>query len=498
MNSLNVSEIQELARRTVLENDFAADFPPEVIEAVNRLGEQKMISEAVVADSSIKDLRELLWSSIDNASSLDLDQVEYAERLQNGDIRVLVGIADVDSFVPKDSGIDRFAAVNTVSIYAGNQVFPMLPEHLSTDLTSLKQDADRLAIVTEIVVCADGDVRSVNIYRAVLHNYAKLSYEETGAWLDSKGAGKIPAKIAAVAGLAHQIYLQREAAERLHEFRRRRGTLEFETVESKPIFENGVIVELQSEKPNSARDIIENFMVTANVKMAEFLEDRNVLSLRRVVRTPERWDRIADIARALGTHLPIQPDSVALSAFLAERRKVDPIHFPDLSLSIIKLLGAGDYVVQKSGDESVDGHFGLAVADYTHSTAPNRRYADLIVQRQVKATIAAENAPYDFDELRQIAAHCNERESAAKKVERKMRKIIAAVAMSSRVGEIFEAIVTGNTPSGTFARILRPPVDGRIVRNEEDLQVGEKIRVKLLKTDPQRGFIDFEFVGQER
>lgn len=486
MNHPSISDLNALAKKLLTENEFVTDFPPQILEDVQTLDERRVILNA---GASAKDLRTLLWSSIDNASSLDLDQIEYAEKLSNGDIRVLIAIADVDAFVPKNSALDNFAYQNTVSIYAGSRVFPMLPERLSTDLTSLHAGVDRLAIVTELIVCLDGDVELVDIYQALTHNYAKLSYEKTGAWLD--GSGEIPSAIFNTAGMKEQIYLQKEAAERLQKFRRKNGTLEFETVESKPIFEDGKVVAIQSEKPNSARDIIENFMVTANVKLAEFLEDKNVLSLRRVVKTPERWNRIVEVARSFGVKLPAQPDSVALSAFLAERKAADPVHFPDLSLSIIKLLGAGDYVVQEPGGAEADGHFGLAVADYTHSTAPNRRYADLIVQRLVKATVAGKPAPYTFEELSEIAAHCNDRESAARKVERQMRKSIAASVMQAHIGETFEAIVTGITKGGTFARILRPPVDGRIVKGEENLNVGENVRVRLLSTEPQRGFIDF-------
>ena len=469
----------------MIEEDFAPDFPSSVDEAARAIDERRIISDA---DASVRDLRALLWSSIDNASSRDLDQIEYAERSPSGAIRLLIGIAEVDEFVPKGSAIDLFAARRTVSIYTGNEVFPMLPERLSTDLTSLLEDSDRLAVVTEIIIGQNGGVETIEIFRALVRNYAKLAYEEIGEWLDESGA--IPESVNKIAGLEAQIRLQREAAQRLRRFRKQNGALEFETVEAKPVFEDDVIVDLKIEKRNSARDIIENFMVTANVEMAEFLETRSVVSLRRVVRTPERWNRIVEIARSFGEDLPENPDSPALAEFLERRKFAAPAQFPDLSLSIIKLLGASEYVVQEAGAQ-IGGHFGLAVADYTHSTAPNRRYADLIVQRLVKATLAGAPSPYDFEELSSIAAHCNERESAARKVERQMRKTIAASVMSARIGEIFEAIVTGVTPKGTFARITNPPVDGRIVAGEAGLQVGEKVRVRLLKTEPERGFIDF-------
>jgi exoribonuclease-2 len=485
MNQLTTFELNALARKALIEEDFAADFPSPVVEAAQALDERRIISDA---GSAVKDLRALLWSSIDNASSRDLDQVEYAEKLPNGDIRLLIGIAEVDEFVPKDSPIDAFAAANTVSIYVGSDVFSMLPERLSTNLTSLLDGFDRLAVVTEIIISQNGEVETADIFRALLRNYAKLSYEEVGEWLD--GNREIPESVSEIDGLEAQIRLQREAAKRLREFRKRNGALEFETVEAKPVVENDKITDLKIEKRNSARDIIEHFMVTANVEMAEFLEKRRIVSLRRVVKTPERWNRIVEIARAFGEDLPENPDSFALAEFLARRKTAAPSDFPDLSLSIIKLLGASEYVVQQAGEQT-DGHFGLAVSDYTHSTAPNRRYADLIVQRLVKATLAGEDAPYTFEQLSSIAAHCNERESAARKVERRMRKTIAASVMATHLGETFEAIVTGINAGGTFARITNPPVDGRIVKGEEGLQVGEKVLVRLLKTEPERGFIDF-------
>ncbi len=484
MNRLTNEELDRAARRILLENNFAVEFSPAVLQSL----EAKPIGEA----NGARDLRALLWSSIDDKSSLDLDQIEYATRLENGDIKLLVGIADVDYFVPKDSAIDKFAYKNTVSIYAAHRVFPMLPKQLSTDLTSLREGVDRFAVVVEMIVRKDGNVSTSDVYRALVRNRAKLNYEETGAWLDENTAP--PEKIETTAGLREQILLQQETAKRLYELRRKHGALEFETVESSPVVENGVVTGINSEpRNNGAREIIENFMIAANVEMAEFLEKRHSLSLRRVVKTPARWSRIVEVAKSFGENLPETPDAPALSAFLERRRAADPIHFPDLSLSIIKLLGAGEYVVQNPDDagEKADGHFGLAVQDYAHSTAPNRRYADLIVQRLVKATLENKPAPYSFEEMQTIAAHCNERESAARKVERQIRKTVAASVMSSRIGETFAAIVTGINKSGTFARTLSPPVDGRIVAGENGLQVGEKVRVKLIAADAEKGFIDF-------
>ncbi len=490
MNQLTNASLTRIARRAMIENGFAPEEPQKVIEAAESLETKP---PDLTASSSVRDLRALLWSSIDNESSRDLDQVEYAEELENGDIRLLVGIADVDALVPKDSVIDAFAYKNTISVYAANHVFPMLPEQLSADLTSLRAGSDRLAVVVEMIVRADGDVRTSNVYRALVRNRAKLSYAEIGAWLDENLP--TPESVAEVEGLDAQIRLQQKTAAHLYQLRRRNGALEFETIEAAPVVLDDMISDLKTQRRNnSAREIIENFMIAVNVEMAEFLESRHSLSLRRVVKTPARWNRIVEIAASFGEHLPQNPDSVALAEFLERRRKADAVHFPDLSLSIIKLLGAGEYVVQApdaTDDSSSDGHFGLAVQDYAHSTAPNRRYADLIVQRLVKATLEKRRAPYSAEELTKIAAHCNERESRARKVERQIRKIIAASVMSSRVGETFDAIVTGITPSGTFARTLRPPVDGRIVLGEEHLQVGEKVRVKLIDTDAEKGFIDF-------
>jgi len=486
MNQLTTGKLRKLARQALLDNDFQTETPPEVFEALKSIDGHKILS---ATDASVRDLRSLQWSSIDNTTSRDLDQVEFAETQANGDIRLLVGIADVDAFVPKDSEIDRFAAQNTTSIYAGDTVFPMLPVEISNNLTSLLEGVDRLAVVTEMLVCADGSIKSTSVYRAMVHNYAKLSYTEIGAWLDGKTL--TPASVAKTEGLEEQIRLQQKAAARLQELRKQNGALEFETIESAPLIHEGIIDGIEVVLSNAARKIIENFMIAANVQMAKFLESKNIASLRRVVKTPERWNRIVEIAASLGTNLPDASDSKSLAEFLARQKAADALHYPDLSLSIIKLVGSGDYTVQAANAES-DGHFGLAVQDYTHSTAPNRRYTDLIVQRLVKAALENKPSPYSFEELEAIAEHCNRRESDAKKVERRMRKTIAASVMAAHIGEDFEAIVTGKTPRGTFARILRPPVDGQIVKGENALEVGDKIRVRLLSTNAERGFIDFK------
>jgi len=479
-------DVGAIAHRSVVE----AGFEPDLDEAV--LKQVKSITAAppsTIPNSAVRDLRKLLWSSIDNRESRDLDQLEYAEALPDGDTRLLVAIADVDAFVPKDSAIDQRAAHNTVSVYTGVRTFPMLPEELSTDLTSLVAGEDRLAVVTEMVVAADGNVKRVDVYRAVVRSQAKLSYEPVGAWLDGKDAA--PAKVVAVPGLEAQIKLQFETANRLGELRVQNGALEFGTIQANPVVnDQGKVTELAVVEPNGARELIASFMIAANVAMATFLESAGRSSLRRVVRTPKYWSRIVEIAEELGEKLPAEPNSQALAEFLQRQKAADPVHFPDLSLAVVKSLGPGEYTVETPGSEG-EGHFGLAVQDYTHSTAPNRRYPDLITQRLVKAALDNKPAPYRDAELREIAAQSNQRGEAARKVERKMRKVAAAVLLQDKVGQEFKAIVTGATEKGTFARLISPPVDGRIMRGERGLRVGDKTRVRLVSTDPERGFIDF-------
>lgn len=468
-----------------------AGFEPVLSDAAKQ--EVEAITVKLPAESnhaSVRDLRKLLWSSIDDRKSRDLDQLEYAEELPGGETRVLIAIADVDAYVPKGSAIDEHAAVNTTSVYTGVRTFSMLPEELSTDLTSLNPNQDRFAIVTELVVAADGKVRSTDIYRAIVNSKAKLSYESTGEWLDGKADA--PEKVREVPGLEEQVELQFKASNLLGGLRAERGALELGTIQANPVVDDhGKVVELAVVEDNGARELIANLMISANVAMAEFLEAAGRPSFRRVVRTPKYWPRIVEIAEELGEELPEDPDSRALSEFLHRRRAADPVHFADLSLAVVKSLGPGEYTVEMPGAEG-EGHFGLAVQDYTHSTAPNRRYPDLITQRLVKALLAGRPQPYSVAELKAIAEHCNQRGDAARKVERKMRKVAAAVLLKDRIGAAFDAIVTGASEKGTFARLLSPPVDGRIMRGERGLRIGQKTRVKLVSTDPERGFIDFE------
>jgi VacB/RNase II family 3'-5' exoribonuclease len=474
-----------IAHQSMIEAGFVPDFSGAVKSEAESLARKPFEFSATQG----RDLRALLWSSIDDSKTRDLDQIEYAEALPNGDIRLLIGIADVDAFVHMGSATDAHAVENCTSVYTGVMTFPMLPEQLSTDLTSLVAGQDRLAVVTEMVVAPDGTVRETDFFPAIVNNHAKLSYEAVGDWLDGKAG--VPERIKSVAGLEGQVQLQHETADRLGELRRKNGAIELGTIQSTPVMDDhGKVKELRAIEQNSARELIANFMIAANVEMAEFLQTKGGPSLRRVVRTPKYWPRIVEIAAELGERLPATPDSRALAEFLARRKKADPLHFPDLSLAVVKSLGPGEYAVQAPGEEG-EGHFGLAVQDYTHSTAPNRRYADVVTQRLVKAAIANKPSPYSVAKLKEIAERCTNRDDAARKVERKMHKVAAAILLNDRIGAVFEAIVTGASEKGTFARVLKPPVDGRIMRGEHGLRVGDKVKVRLLATDPDRGFIDF-------
>jgi exoribonuclease-2 len=468
---------------------LATDFPPEVLREAQSLTKA---GSKINIDASVRDMRAVLWSSIDNHESRDLDQVEFVERLPGGRLRLLIGIADVDSFVPQDSAIDRHAYVNTVSVYTPAVIFPMLPEQLSTDQTSLLEGQDRLAVVIELIITREGVVTSKDVYRAVVHNHAKLTYGEVGEWLEGRAAA--PAGVTNVVGLEEQIGLQWEATERLHALRKENGALELETVEAQPVLSGGEVIRLDIKRHNRAQSIIESFMIAANTSMAEFLQEKGVPSLRRVVGTPERWPQIVKLAASFGATLQSQPDARALSDFLTRRKAADPENYAELSLSVLKMLGGGDYKVEAPGLEQ-EGHFGLAVHDYTHSTAPNRRYTDLITQRCLKAVMAGENPPYARETLEEIAGRCNRMESAARKVERATEKSAVGLLLDRRRGDTFDGIVTGVKENGTFVRLITPPAEGRIIKGEEGLSVGEKVRVRLISTEPERGFIDFAHVA---
>ena len=475
------------AHASMIDHGFNPDFPQGVDSELAAIQANSSAS-ASTTPASAKDLRELLWSSIDNDTSKDLDQIEWAELLPDGRIRVLVGVADVDSRVAKGTVIDSHARSETTSVYTGVKVFPMLPTELSEGITSLNENEDRAAIVIEFKVDAQGNASDGAAYRALVRNQAQLAYNSVGAWLEGKGP--LPAKVAANPQLAAQLKLQDKAAQAMEGSRFQHGALDLETIETRPVTLGGDVIELARLQKNRATSLIEEFMVAANGVMARTLDSARVASIRRVVRTPKRWERIVELADSLGTTLPAEPDSKALNDFLLAQKGKDPDRFPDLSLAVIKLLGPGEYVLVKPSDPPI-GHFGLAVQDYTHSTAPNRRFPDMVAQRLLKALLGKRAQPYSEDDLNAIAQRCTEMENAARKVEREMAKRIAAVVLHPRIGQNFRAVVTGVNQYGTFVRALDPHVEGMLVRGGHGLDVGDRLTVKLINTDPQHGFIDF-------
>jgi VacB/RNase II family 3'-5' exoribonuclease len=467
----------------MLQRGLLPDFSAEVVAETSSIA-----NAAAASDPSLKDLRSLLWASIDNDDSLDLDQLTVAEQLQDGAVKVLVAIADVDAIVKKDSAIDGHARTNTTSVYTAAEIFPMLPEKLSTDLTSLADGKERLAIVIEMEVGADGAVGKSDIYRAVVVNRAKLAYNSVAAWLD--GTAPVPSPITKVSGLDQNLRLQDRIAQAMKTRRHQQGALSLETIEARPVFDGDSLTDLHADQKNRATELIEDFMIGANGVTARYLEQKGFPALRRVLRSPERWARIVELARDEGGRLPPRPDAAALQNFLEERRQADPTHFPDLSLSIVKLLGRGEYVLDFPG-QPVAGHFGLAVNDYTHSTAPNRRFPDLITQRLLKAALSGTPSPYSSDDLNNLAGHCTDQEDNATKVERQVRKSAAALLLESRVGDRFDGIVTGASEKGTWVRIDHPAAEGRVMRGFKGFDVGDHVTVELIDTDVERGFVDF-------
>lgn len=476
------TRLSRVAHDAMRDRGLDPDYSTGVMAEVTALN-----APAAPDGAGVRDLRTLPWASIDNDDSRDLDQLSVAGDATATTDVVYVAIADVDALVKKGSAIDGHAAFNTTSVYTAAGVFPMLPEKLSTDLTSLNPDEDRLAMVVEMTVDRDGAVTRSAVYRAVVRNRAKLAYNGVAAWLDG---GDPPAALAAVPGLDEQLRRQDRVAQALKRRRTQRGALELDTLESRPIFSDGVLADLAPDASNRAKEIIEDFMVAANGVVAGFLSAKGIPALRRVLRTPERWDRIAALAREHGERLPALPDAGALDAFLVRRREADPALFPDLSLAVVKLLGAGQYALDIPGKPGA-GHFALAVQEYTHSTAPNRRFPDLVTQRILKAAVAGRPTPYSNDELARLAEHCTLQQKNAEKVERQVAKSAAALILSSRIGATFRAIVTGASDRGVWARITNPTTEGRIVRGENGLDVGDRVTVKLLRADVERGFIDF-------
>ena len=478
--------LERLAKKAMEARGLLPDFSDAVRSELKQIQ-----SSPSIPQENARDLRDLPWCSIDNDDSLDLDQLSCAASLPDDRIKILVAIADVDRLVHNGTAIDQHARHNTTSVYTPVKVFPMLPEALSNGLTSLNAREGRLAVVAEIVVGQDGDLLSSEIYRAQVFNTARLTYNATAAWLD--GRAPAPAALSAVEGLADNLHLQEKAAQRLRSFRHRHGALSLETIEANPVFAGERIHHLEVAQQNRANNMIEDLMIAANVATARFLSTKNLPSIRRVVRTPKRWERIVEVAHERGTNLPDQPDAVALEKFLSKEKAADPLRFPDLSLTVIKLLGAGEYLAEPPGD-SGPGHFGLALKDYTHSTAPNRRYTDLITQRLLKAAIGGQTSPYTLDELEALARHCTLNEDEANKIERQIGKSAVALLLQSRIGEQFDAIATGASKKGTWVRLLSIPVEGKLVEGFAGVDVGHRLRVQLISVDVEKGYIDFKSV----
>jgi VacB/RNase II family 3'-5' exoribonuclease len=478
--------LQSIAQRAMLEQGLLPDFSAEALAELSGIQ-----AAAATNGEPLRDLTNLPWSSIDNEDSRDLDQLTVAEAMPGDNVKILVAIADVDSIVKDGSAIDDHARHNTTSVYTAAKIFPMLPEKLSTDLTSLNFNADRLSIVVEMVIGTDGSLQDSNIYGARVRNQAKLAYNRVASWLD--GNGVLPEAIAAVDTLDENLRRQDRAARSMRNFRHVHGALSLETIEAKAVFDGDQICDLEVKSKNRATGIIEDFMIAANGVTARYLASRKFPSIRRVVREPKRWDRIVEIAGEHKFRLPADPDPKALDEFLIKEEAADPLRFPDLSLTVIKLLGAGEYIAELPGD-TAPGHFGLAVRDYAHSTAPNRRYPDLITQRLLKAAIEGQPLPYSKEELDTLAKHCTEEEDAANKVERQVGKSAAALFLESRIGERFDAIVTGASDKGTWVRLLSMPVEGKLVSGFDGLDVGDRVRVQLISINVERGFVDFKKV----
>ncbi len=485
--------LQSIAERAMLERDLLPSFSAEALAELRRIQTLGPMNGEPIGDpSGIRKLSDRLWASIDNDDSRDLDQLTVAEAMPGDKVKILVAVADVDTRVKNGGAIDEHARHNTTSVYTAAMIFPMLPEKLSTDLTSLNFNEERLALVIEMVIGADGALQTSDIYRANVRNHAKLAYNSVAAWLE--GRGQMPEAIATVKGLEGNLRLQDAVARRMKNLRHTHGALSLETIEAKPVFDGDQIRALEIDEPNRAKEIIEDFMIAANGVTARYLSAKKFPSIRRVVRAPKRWERLAEIASDYGTRLPPEPDSKALEEFLVKQKAADPVRFPDLSLAVIKLLGAGEYIAEPPEGEA-PGHFGLAVKDYAHSTAPNRRYSDLLTQRLLKAALRGQHMPYTKDQLDVLADRCTTAEDAANKVERQVGKSAAALLLESRIGEQFDAIVTGASEKGTWVRLLSLPVEGKLVQGFDGTDVGDRMRVQLVETNVERGYIDFKKIN---
>ena len=477
--------LRHIARVAMIERGLEPEFPPAALRQVSTLAGAARAPQAV----QVEDLRALPWVSIDNDDSRDLDQLSVAESLPDGLTRVRVAVADVDALVGLDSPVDRHARHNTTSVYTAARIFPMLPERLSTDLTSLNPQQERLALVADMSVGADGRVAQSQLYLGMVRNQAQLAYPSVAAWLEQAAAP--PAALSDPA-LQRQVRLQDQVAQALRAQRHVHGALTLETLKTHAVFDGDTLHDLLPDRKNRAHELIEDLMIAANGAAAHFLDGHGFPSLRRVLRTPKRWERIVELAAEVGERLPPLADAQALNAFLARRRRADPERFPDLSLAVVKSLGRGEYLAEPAGGDHHPGHFGLAVSDYTHSTAPNRRFPDLLSHRLVKAALAGHPPPYSADELESLAAHCTAQEDHAAKVERRVAKSAAALLLTDRVGEIFEGIITGAAAKGTWVRIVRPAIEGRMIHGFEGADIGHRVRVRLVRVDVERGYIDFE------
>jgi VacB/RNase II family 3'-5' exoribonuclease len=478
-----MDNLNAIARQAMIEHGLLPDFSAEAQRQADAISQPNSKTRP-----AIRDLRALLWCSIDNDDTRDLDQLTVVESAADGASKILVAIADVDALVARSSAIDDHARSNTTSVYTAAKVFPMLPEKLSTDLTSLHQGQDRLAVVIEMTISTEGNINSSDVYRALVLNHAKLAYDSVAAWLD--GNVPAPSLVTAVSGLDFQLRQQDQVAQTLRRVRYARGALNFETVEARPVFNDGVLTDLRVDERNRAKELIEDFMIASNGVVARYLQGKRRSLLRRVLRSPERWPRIVALANSVGGRLPQQPDALALNEFLASRRAADPATFPELSVSVLKLLGSSEYAVELPNQPAA-GHFGLAVNEYTHSTAPNRRFPDLITQRLIKAALDDEPAAYSDAELSELAAHCTAQEKNAAKVERQVRKAATALLLINRIGQQFNGIVTGASEKGTWVRVREPIAEGKVVKGSAGLDVGDRVRVELVHVDPERGFIDF-------
>jgi VacB/RNase II family 3'-5' exoribonuclease len=490
------SLLQHIARRVMLERGLLPDFSATALAELGKLQSPAMKKGAPAGmEHRIRDMQDLLWASIDNDDSYDLDQLTVAEAMPAEKVKILVAIADVDAVIKNDSALDQHARHNTTSVYTVAETFPMLPEEISTDITSLNFNVERLALIIEMVIGADGSLQDSDIYHAWVRNHAKLAYNSLADWL--VGNGDIPASVAAVKGMDENLRLQDQVTQKMKNFRHVHGALTLETIEAKPVFDGDQIRALEIEEKNRAKEIIEDLMIAANGVTARYLSASKFPSIRRVVRTPKRWERIVEVANEHGSKLPGKPDSKALEQFLIKEKAADPLRFPDLSLAVIKLLGNGEYIAELP-EGNAPGHFGLAVKDYAHSTAPNRRYPDLLTQRLLKAALVDKPVPCRIEQLDVLAAHCTAAEDAATKVERQVEKSAAALLLESRIGEQFDAIVTGASEKGTWVRLLSLPVEGKLVHGFDGIDVGDRMRVQLIDTNVERGFIDFKKVNASK